>query len=348
MNSRYEVLLMTRPSYLRLYHRTTAKLRPIEKSLANITPFHYPDIMDADPTMPSYLTLFRSGELERRADLLEDFLTECRLCPRRCGARRTEGQVGTCRAGLLPMVSSAFPHFGEEPELVGRHGSGTIFMTHCNLRCVFCQNDDISHGGAGQEVSSEELAGYMVALGERGCHNINFVTPTQWVPQIVRALLVAVPMGLSVPLVYNTGGYDSVEVIGLLSGIFDIYMPDYKFSDEAPAKKYLNASDYPEVIKAVLSEMHRQVGNLATDRRGVAYRGLLIRHLVMPEGLGGTEAAMRFIARELSPDSYVNIMDQYRPECRAYQYPELSRPIGWAEYAEAARLAREAGLSRGF
>jgi putative pyruvate formate lyase activating enzyme len=297
---------------------------------------------------PSYLELFRSGELERRAEALCDLLSCCRLCPRGCGVNRKKDERGVCRAGYLPAVASAFPHFGEEPELVGSRGSGTIFMTHCNLRCVFCQNEDISHGGEGQEVPVEELAGYMIGLQDRGCHNINVVTPTHYVPQVVSALVIAARRGLRLPLVYNTGGYDSPEIIRMLSGIVDIYMPDYKFADEPPARIYMNAPDYPEVIKEVLTEMHRQVGVLVTDREGVACRGLLIRHLVMPEGLAGSEKVAAFIANSLSPDSYVNIMDQYHPRHRAFKFPEIARRITQAEYRAAVGAARAAGLSRGF
>jgi len=297
---------------------------------------------------PSYLGLLESGELKRRGEALMGLLSSCRLCPRDCGADRKKGERGVCRAGYLPAVSSAFPHFGEEPELVGSSGSGTIFMTHCNLRCVFCQNDDISHGGEGAEVTVEDLAGYMIALQERGCHNINFVTPTHYVPQIVSALVIAAERGLCIPLVYNTGGYDSVEIIRMLSGVVDIYMPDYKFADESAARAYMDAPDYPEVVKEVLTQMHRQVGVLAVDRRGVAYRGLLIRHLVMPGGLAGTDRVAAFIAERLSPDSFVNIMDQYHPQYRASRFPEISRRITHAEYRSAVASARAAGLSRGF
>ncbi len=231
---------------------------------------------------------------------------------------------------------------------MGSRGSGTIFMAHCNLRCVFCQNDDISHGGQGREVTPEELAEYMIALQDEGCHNINFVTPTHFVPQIVTALISAVQRGLSVPLVYNTGGYDSVEIIRSLAGIFDIYMPDYKFAHEAPAKRYMDAPDYPAVIQEVIAEMHRQVGLLVTDRDGIARRGLLVRHLVMPEGLAGTGEVAAFIARTLSQDTYVNIMDQYHPHHRAHLFPEIAHRITDSEYRRAVRSAREAGLSRGF
>jgi putative pyruvate formate lyase activating enzyme len=297
---------------------------------------------------PSYIELLRSGELERRAKELSGQLAHCRLCPRDCGVNRREGERGVCGAGYSPVVSSAFPHFGEEPELVGTGGSGTIFMTHCNLRCVFCQNDDISHGGEGREVTPEELAECMIALQDRGCHNINFVTPTHFVPQIVTALVSAARRGLSIPLVYNTGGYDSIETIRALAGIFDIYMPDYKFADEAPARRYMDAPDYPGVIQEVITEMHRQVGVLETDGEGIARRGLLIRHLVMPGGLAGTDKVVAFIAGKLSKDTYVNLMDQYHPCHRAHLFPEIARRIAHSEYDEAVRTARKAGLSRGF
>lgn len=303
-----------------------------------------------DPAVgpPSYIGLMESGELDRRARALTDLLSCCRLCPRECSVNRIKDERGVCRAGYLPAVSSAFAHFGEEPELVGSGGSGTIFMTHCNLRCVFCQNGDISHGGQGDEVSIEALAGYMIALQEKGCHNINVVTPTHYAPQIVSALAIAARRGLCLPLVYNTGGYDSPEVIRMLSGIVDIYMPDYKFADESAARAYLNAPDYPEVVEELLIEMHRQVGMLVTDRHGRARRGLLIRHLVMPEGRAGTDRVAAFIAGRLSADSYVNIMDQYHPCHEAFRFPELSRRITRDEFSAAAAAARAAGLSRGF
>jgi putative pyruvate formate lyase activating enzyme len=303
---------------------------------------------DSDIGPPSYRGLLESGELERRAEALTGLLACCRLCPRACGVNRETGERGVCRAGYLPMVSSAFAHFGEEPELVGSGGSGTIFMTHCNLRCVFCQNDDISHGGQGSEVSIQELAAYMITLQDGGCHNINVVTPTHYAPQVVSALVIAAQRGLVLPLVYNTGGYDSVEVIRMLSGIVDIYMPDYKFADEEAARTYLDAPDYPEVVTEVLAEMHRQVGVLRTDRQGIARRGLLIRHLVMPGGIAGTEHVAAFIAGRLSPDSYVNVMDQYHPPHRASRFPEISRGITHGEYRAAVDAARAAGLSRGF
>lgn len=306
---------------------------------------------DTENRTPSYIGLYESGELARRIESLGAMLTSCTLCPRNCRVDRTRGEGGVCRAGRHAMISSAAPHFGEEPPLVGSSGSGTIFMTHCNHRCVFCQNYDISQetrGRGGDEVGPEELAGVILALAGRGCHNINIVSPTHYVPQVVAAVPYAVEMGLKIPLVYNTGGYDSLEVIRLLEGIFDIYMPDYKFTDPGPAERYMNAPDYPEVIQNILREMHRQVGTLRMDDAGVAYRGLLIRHLVMPGDAAGTAEAMEFIAAELSPDSYVNVMQQYHPMYRAGEFPEIARRLSLEEYLDAVQAARRAGLSRGF
>jgi putative pyruvate formate lyase activating enzyme len=298
--------------------------------------------------IPSYINLHTIGELHKRISALTGMLKECRLCPRQCKVNRLEGELGFCRAGDTLMLSSAFAHFGEEAPLVGSMGSGTIFLTHCNLRCVFCQNHDISHRGQGEAVAAQQMAAYMVALQQRGCHNINFVTPTHYVPQIISALPYAIDHGLRIPLVYNCGGYESLEVIKLLDGIIDIYMPDVKWSDSAVAAKYAQASDYPTVVKAVLKEMHQQVGDLQISKSGVAERGLLIRHLVMPEGLAGTRELMHYIATELSPHSYVNIMSQYRPEYRAGEFPELNRRITHEEYAEAIDCARKEGLYQGF
>lgn len=300
------------------------------------------------PFTPCYLTLHECGELEARIAQLRGVLESCTLCPRQCGVNRAQDERGICRAGKDLEISSAFAHFGEEAPLVGRHGSGTIFLTHCNLRCVFCQNYDISHLGEGETISSLGLAKCMVALQKHGCHNINFVTPTHFVPQIVSALPAAIEMGLQVPLVYNCGGYESLSVLKLLEGIIDIYMPDAKFADSEVATKYCKAPEYPEVVKAVLKEMHRQVGVLAINREGIAERGVLIRHLVMPEGLAGTEELMMFISRELSPDSYVNVMAQYHPQYKASHYPELNRRITASEFLSALAAARRSGLHRGF
>jgi putative pyruvate formate lyase activating enzyme len=297
---------------------------------------------------PSYLRLHERGELLRRIQLLQDFLGRCRLCPRECGVDRLQGEAGYCKAGYELKVSSAFPHFGEESPLVGSGGSGTIFLAHCNLRCVFCQNDDISHGGEGSSLTLSGMARTMVRLQEVGCHNINFVTPTHYVPQIMASLPEAIEKGLRVPIVYNCSGYESLEVIQLLEGIVDVYMPDIKTMDESHSGRLLNAPDYPEVVRRVLKEMHRQVGDLQIDSSGIAWRGLLVRHLVMPEGTAASDPVLQFIAHDLSVHSYVNIMDQYRPEYRAHEYPEISRRITQKEYADAIRIARRYCLYRGF
>lgn len=298
--------------------------------------------------VPSYISLFEKGELHKRIEILNEFLKECRLCPRECQANRLDGELGYCEAGSELMVSSAFPHLGEEPPLVGFHGSGTIFLTYCNLRCIFCQNYDISHLGRGDRISASGMARAMIRLQETGCHNINFVTPTHFAPQIVASLPEAIKMGLHVPIVYNCSGYESLEVVRLLDGVIDIYMPDAKYMDEKYAKRFSNASDYPEVLRKVLKEMHRQVGDLAINSKGIAERGLLIRHLVMPGGAASSEAVLRFIAEEISVHSYVNIMDQYRPEYRAHEYPEINRRIAHKEYLEAIQMARRFQLYRGF
>ena len=298
--------------------------------------------------VPGYIALYESGELESRIKQLLSFLASCTLCPRECKVNRLKGEIGFCGAGSHLAVSSVFPHFGEERPLVGKGGSGTIFLTHCNLRCVFCQNYDISHLGQGEKVSSEEMSQYMVNLQQRGCHNINFVTPTHFSPQIIASLPKAVELGLRLPLVYNCGGYESLELIKLLEGIIDIYMPDAKFADPEVARKYCQAPDYPEVNKNVLKEMHRQTGVLKLNQEGIAERGLLIRYLVMPEGLAGSKKIIRFIAEELSKESYVNIMAQYYPQFKAAYYPELNRMITSQEYYDVTALARSFGLYRGF
>jgi len=296
--------------------------------------------------LPSYVRLHESGELAGRIEAAWAILRDCTLCPRHCRVNRLEGERGVCRVGRLPMVSSYGPHFGEERPLVGQRGSGTIFLTWCNLRCVFCQNYDISHLGAGEEVEVEELGEMMVSLWRQGCHNINFVTPTHQVAQILAALPYAVERGVNVPLVYNCGGYEEVATLLLLEGIFDIYMPDFKYGDSGIARRYSGAPRYVETAKAALREMHRQVGTLMLDERGIAIRGLLIRHLVLPGGLAGTRLVMGFIARELSPDSYINIMDQYHPCFTAADHPPLNRRITVEEFSEAVAIAREEGLRR--
>jgi putative pyruvate formate lyase activating enzyme len=294
---------------------------------------------------PGYLALHKKGELERRAKAAERLLTACRVCPRECLAQRLQGETGVCGVAENAVVSSYGPHYGEERPLVGVGGSGTIFLAHCNLCCVFCQNHEISQGGEGQVVSTKKLAEMMLDLQRLGCHNINFVTPTHQVPHILSALLIAVEGGLEVPLVYNCGGYESLETLRILDGVFDIYMPDFKYADAGVAKKYSNAENYPEIARAALREMHRQVGDLTLDRRGIARRGLLVRHLVLPNDLAGTGEVARFLA-ELSKDTYVNIMEQYRPCYRAHEYPPLARRPTRAEFDEAFRLARAVGLHR--
>lgn len=298
--------------------------------------------------VPSYVNLYKKGELNQRINLLNEFLRECQLCPRQCRVNRLNGEVGVCQAGSELTISSAFPHFGEEPPLVGHHGSGTIFLTHCNLRCIFCQNYDISHLGRGERITSSDMARIMLRLQEVGCHNINFVTPTHYAPQIIASLPEAIENGLRLPVVYNCSGYESIEVIRLLEGIVDIYMPDTKYMDEGYAKRFSNAPDYPEVIKKILKEMYRQVGDLVTNSKGIAERGLLIRHLVMPNGVASSEAVLKFIAEEISVHSYINIMDQYRPEYRAHDYPEINRRITHKEYLETIQWAKHYRLYRGF
>lgn len=294
---------------------------------------------------PAYLDLHQTGELQRRAKAAELLLDPCRVCPRECLAQRLQGKTGVCGVADQAMVSSYGPHFGEERPLVGFGGSGTIFLAHCNLCCIFCQNFQISQRDEGRIVSARDLAQMMLDLQRMGCHNINFVTPTHQVPQILRALPIAVEGGLQMPLVYNCGGYESLEMLRLLYGVFDIYMPDFKYADADTAKKYSQAGNYPEVAKAALRVMHRQVGDLTLDRRGIARRGLLVRHLVLPNNLAGTAEVVQFLA-ELSDDTYVNIMDQYRPCYRAHEYPLLARRPTKKELDEARQLARTAGLYR--
>lgn len=297
---------------------------------------------------PAYLLLSEGGELAWRVKRARELLRSCRVCPRSCGINRLEGEVGVCKAPRQAMASSSGPHFGEEPPLVGRFGSGTIFFAHCNLKCVFCQNYDISQLGHGEQVSSEELARHMLVLQRLGCHNINLVTPTPYVPQILEALLIAAQSGLEIPLVYNCGGYESVETLKILDGVVDIYMPDMKYSDNQVAQRYSKVDDYFDHCRAALKEMHRQVGDLQIDGYGIAQRGLLIRHLVLPHGLAGSRGVLEFIAMELSRGSYVNIMDQYRPTYRAHEYVGVNRRITITEYLEVVEMARKLGLHRGF
>jgi len=295
---------------------------------------------------PCYIELSRTGELAERAAKAVQMLSHCRLCPRECKVNRLEDERGVCRTGRWAVVASAGPHFGEESPLVGRMGSGTIFFTHCNLLCVFCQNWDISHEGEGGEVSGLELARVMLRLQGMGCHNINLVSPSHVVPQIIEALDIAATEGLEVPLVYNTGGYDKVETLRLLDGLVDIYMPDIKYADPKESARYSKARDYPEMVKASVREMHRQVGDLKTNGQGIATRGLLVRHLVMPNGIAGTREVMRFLAKEISRDTYVNVMAQYRPCGEAFDISEIARRVSPEEFEEALETAEEEGIHR--
>jgi len=295
---------------------------------------------------PGYIKLYKSGELKKRVEKTVNLLKQCQICPRRCKVNRLENEKGICKVGRLPMVSSYNPHFGEESPLVGTQGSGTIFLTSCNLGCIFCQNYDISHLGEGYEISIERFAKMMIELQNIGCHNINFVTPTHVVPQILEALPIAVEMGLKIPLVYNTGGYDIIETLMIIEGIFDIYMPDFKFTDSDIANRFCKARDYPEVAMKAIKEMHRQVGDLVMNNHGIAERGLIVRHLIMPNELPGTRKVMHFLANEISNNTYVNIMDQYHPCGLAHKYPEINRRITTEEFSNAINIAREEGLTR--
>ncbi len=294
----------------------------------------------------SYIKLIEQGKLEEKIRSARSKLQACTLCPRECRVDRLKGQTGVCKTGKYAWVSSYSPHYGEEAPLVGTNGSGTIFFTHCNLLCIFCQNFDISHKGLGQEVTAEQLAAIMVDLQRMGCHNINFVTPSHVVSQILEALAIAADSGLRVPLVYNSGGYDRIETLQMLEGIFDIYMPDFKFWDPRVAEETCNAPDYPEVARNALREMHRQVGDLVIDGNGIARRGLLVRHLVLPAGLAGTREIMRFIAHDISTDTYVNIMSQYRPCGRAAEVRELAAYPTENDFKKARLAAMEEGIRR--
>lgn len=289
---------------------------------------------------PGYLQLSQE-ELCRRSELLLEGLESCTICPRHCRVDRTAGQTGDCRTGRQAVVASVQLHFGEEPEISGTQGSGTIFFSHCNLHCQFCQNHDISQTGYGALVSPQEMANMMLNLQERGAHNINLVTPSHVIPQIVEALCLAVPKGLNLPLVYNSGGYDEAATLQMLEGIFDIYMPDFKTLSPDVAAEYLEAPDYPSAATQALTEMHRQTGLLQTDKDGIAVKGLLIRHLVMPGCLEDTRRILTWIADHLSPQVHVNIMGQYHPAFRARQHPSLAKSLTLQEYQQALTLQKE-------
>jgi len=304
--------------------------------------------MNSRKSYPSYLELYETGELEERVNMALADLEECRICPRDCGVNRLKDEWGVCKVGRYALVSSYFPHFGEEDCLRGWRGSGTIFFAMCNLRCVFCQNYDISHYRKGQEVTPEKLADMMIELQNLGCHNINWVTPEHVVPQILETLPIAIRKGLHIPIVYNTSAFDSLESLWLLEGIVDIYMPDFKFWDPELARKYLKARKYPEVARQVIKEMHRQVGDLVIDENGLAVRGLLVRHLVMPGHLQDTLKILEFLATEISSNTYVNIMNQYHPTGQVgnRQYQEINRPLSRKEFLQALHLAQQVGMCR--
>ena len=296
---------------------------------------------------PAYLRLHRSGELKRRGEFLWERMKKCDLCPRDCGAQRLDGQKGFCGSDAQLVVSSYHAHFGEEACLVGRGGSGTVFLTNCSLRCVFCINWKISQGGHGTSVSIEDLAAMMLTLQAKGCHNINLVTPTHYSPHILLALDRAAAKGLRLPLVYNSCGWEKVDILKGLDGIVDIYLPDFKYADGPMAEKYSSgAAAYPEITKAALMEMNRQVGVARPASDGLLYRGVIIRHLVMPDRVAGTKKVVEWIAATLPKDTYVNLMSQYIPTYKAQNYPEISRRITRQEYEEAVRWARSAGLTR--
>ena len=298
------------------------------------------------PALPIYRQTAASGRLQGLATRAQAMLAECRLCPRGCGANRLAAKLGFCGADAQAMVASFGPHFGEERPLVGRGGSGTIFFTHCNLRCNFCQNYDISQQGQGEYATPAQLGAMMLQLQDMGCHNINFVTPSHVVPQILAAVSIAAAKGLSLPLVFNTAAYDSVETLQQLEGVIDIYMPDFKFWHAAIAARTCAAPDYRQRACAAIKEMHRQVGDLIIDAGGLAVRGLLLRHLVLPDDLAGTARVMDWVAREVSRDTYVNLMSQYRPCGRADEMPQLARRLRKDEFESALAATRAAGLER--
>jgi putative pyruvate formate lyase activating enzyme len=301
---------------------------------------------------PGYLALYRSGELAQRAEALAARLAECDICPRECGVNRLAGELGFCHSGHNPIVSAVCAHHGEEPALSGTKGSGAIFLGNCNMRCVYCQNHQISQDRRAQrskETDVHTLARHMLYLqNELGCHNVNFVSPSHFVPQIARAVLEAVPMGLRVPLVYNTGGYDSLKTLELLDGIIDIYLPDLRYASDKWARKFSRARDYVTHNRAAIQEMYRQVGDLVLDGDGVAVKGLIVRHLILPNGIAGSRESLTWLAKEVSPTATVSIMSQYYPTHRAKQIPLLSRTITLSEYSEVVELVNSLGLENGW
>jgi putative pyruvate formate lyase activating enzyme len=293
-----------------------------------------------------YINLLDSGELKIRVSQAYKHLSVCDVCALNCPVDRLSGEYGACRTGKFAKVSSYGPHLGEENPLRGWRGSGTIFFTRCNLRCQYCQNHDISQEDSGDEVAAEDLAAIMLELQSYGCHNINFVSPSHVVPQIIAAVFIAAEAGLHIPLVFNTGGYDSIEMIRLMDGIIDIYMPDMKYADTRVAHKFSKIPNYPAVNQSVVKEMHRQVGDLSIDEMGIAQKGLLVRHLILPNELAGSELILRFLAEEISINTYLNIMDQYRPAYKAQLYPDLNRSITPDEFIEIVNIAHAMGFTR--
>ena len=301
----------------------------------------------SQPFEPAYLRLARREDLMKRAEKARERLSSCDLCARYCRVDRLTSTTGAaCHTGEKAVVSSYGPHHGEESPLSGRRGSGTIFFAWCSLRCVYCQNADLSWEGEGAEVTAEDLAEIMLRLQGVGCHNINFVSPSHVVAQILEAVAIAADNGLALPLVYNTGGYDSPEALALLDDVIDIYMPDMKYGDDDAATRYSKVRDYVTINRVAVREMHRQVGDLVFDEEGIALRGLLVRHLILPEGLAGSANVFRFLAEDISPETYLNVMAQYRPCHRAGETPEIARRLGREEFRTALRLAAEHGLTR--
>ncbi|MCF8241551.1 MAG: radical SAM protein [Melioribacteraceae bacterium] len=294
--------------------------------------------------LPSFLTELSPHEFANKIKMMNDLLCNCRICPNNCNVDRTKNEWGNCRTSDEILVSSYGPHFGEEPSLVGTNGSGTIFFTSCNLNCVYCQNYDISQLQIGEVISVKELADVMIKLQNRGCHNLNLVTPTHFIPQIIDAIEIAAAHGFELPIVYNCGGYESFETIKMLEGIIDLYMPDIKYSSNANGLKYSGVEDYWEVTRKAVKEMHRQVGDLKLNKRGIAQKGLLVRHLVLPNDLSGSKAVINFITEEISKETYINIMDQYRPAFMAMKYDELSRNINEDEFKIVVEYAKSCGL----
>ncbi|RJP89066.1 MAG: radical SAM protein [Desulfobacteraceae bacterium] len=299
-----------------------------------------------NPLEPAYLNTAQQGLLTGKAQSARQMLGRCMCCPRQCGVDRLKEKTGFCQTGSQAMVAAFHPHFGEEAPLTGRNGSGTIFFSHCNLSCNFCQNFDISHGAQGRAVTDAELAGMMISLQDLGCHNINLVTPSHVVPQILSALEQAVNKGLHIPLVYNSSAYDDSATLKLLDGVIDIYLPDFKFWDSEIARDTFQAPDYPDVARRAISEMHRQVGDLVVDDAGIARKGIIVRHLVLPYDLAGTRNVMQFIFKSISPHTYVNVMSQYRPCGRAHEISALSRALAPSEYKAALHTARQEGITR--